>query len=264
MFALLLFGNRLSGQSENLQLKFNPGEKLTLDIYYNWGFVWVNAGSVYFKTDTVSQSGIQLFHFTSFGRSLDSWDWFLKVRDFYEAYSVTDNLNPVFSQRKILEGTKVIYNKYKFDYKKSRIYADLYYSDSGTIIDTLILKSQTFDPLTAIYYARSVDFSNAVVNQKYPFNIVIDEKVYDLYIRYLGKETISDRNDNKYKCIKFSAKMVEGTIFSGGEDIIVWVSDDKNKVPVLVEANIIVGSIKAYIQKTENLKYPFDSKVTSE
>jgi len=40
---------------------------------------------------------------------------------------------------------------------------------------------------------------------------------------------------------------VEGTIFRGGEDMLVWVSTDNRKIPIVVEAKILVGSVKAYL-----------------
>jgi hypothetical protein len=48
--------------------------------------------------------------------------------------------------------------------------------------------------------------------------------------------------------------LVEGTIFKGGEDLMVWVTNDENKVPVMVEAKILIGSVKAYLTGYENLK----------
>ena len=142
-----------------------------------------------------------------------------------------------------------------------KIYSSLYYSDEGEKQDTLKIIPCTFDPLTAIYYARTIDYNNAEINQKFPIRILIDNQIHDLYIRYLGKEDMDDRNGNSYHCIKFTIKMVEGTIFSGGEDITVWVTDDKNKIPILVKAEIIVGSIKAYFNHAEGLRNSFDAKI---
>ena len=50
--------------------------------------------------------------------------------------------------------------------------------------------------------------------------------------------------------------MVEGTIFSKDQETFVWVSDDPNKVPIYIEAKILVGSVKAYLKKATGLKYP--------
>ena len=76
-----------------------------------------------------------------------------------------------------------------------------------------------------------------------------------IYIRYLGKEDVKTRNKKLYKCLKFSVKLVEGTIFKGDEDALIWVTDDKNKIPVMIEAHILVGSVKAILRETKGLKW---------
>lgn len=234
---------------------FQAGEKLSMEISYNWGFIWVDAGYVYFKVDTVDYKGRECYKFTSYGRTYDGWDWFFKVRDLYTSYIDITNLRTQFFSRKVFEGGSVIYNKYIFDYPKKKIYADLYNNDLGERKDTNKIVPCLYDPLTAIYYARNIDFSNAAVDQKFPIKIILDNEICDIYIRYLGHERIKDRNKVEHDCIKFKAKMVEGTIFNGGEDVTVWVTDNKNKVPILVEAKILVGTIKAYSTNNEGLRY---------
>ncbi len=234
---------------------FKTGEKLSMEISYNWGFIWINAGYVYFKIDSANYRGKDCFKFVSYGRTYDSWDWFYKVRDLYTAYIDKENLKTRFFSRKVFEGGNSIYNKYIFDYANKKIYADLYSAELGERKDTTNITDCIYDPLTAIYYARNIDFSNAEINQKFPIKIIIDNEIFDVYIRYLGLEKIKDREKHTHNCIKFKAKMVEGTIFNGGEDVTVWVTNDKNKIPVLVEAKILVGSIKVYLKEAAGLRY---------
>ncbi|MFH2095821.1 MAG: DUF3108 domain-containing protein [Bacteroidota bacterium] len=263
LFTVIFFAEKnLQAQCFGKNTTFQAGEKFTMEIAYEWGFIWVNAGSVYFKVDTSSYGSKPAYHLTSFGRSYDSWDWFYTVRDLYESYVDAEKMRTVYFRRKILEGSKNIHNKYRFDYGKKKIYSDLYHTDYGASIDTISLRSCTFDALTAIYYARNLDFSDAKPGQVFPLYIMIDNKIHDLYIRYQGREVIKDRDKNIYKCIKFTAKMIDGSIFSGGEDVTVWVTDDENKVPVIVEAKIIVGYIKAYLVSYEGLRHPMSALIS--
>jgi hypothetical protein len=55
--------------------------------------------------------------------------------------------------------------------------------------------------------------------------------------------------------------LVAGTIFDKNSDMTVWVTDDKNRVPVLVEAKILVGYVKALLLTTEGLRYPLSSEI---
>jgi hypothetical protein len=85
-------------------------------------------------------------------------------------------------------------------------------------------------------------------------NSILDNEIFTLYIRYLGRETIETRRGEKYRCIKFSALLIEGTIFKGGEDMFVWITDDDNRIPVLVEAKILIGSVKAYLESVTGVR----------
>lgn len=83
----------------------------------------------------------------------------------------------------------------------------------------------------------------------------LENQVYDLYIRYLGTEDIKTKY-GKFNTIKFKVLLIPGTIFKGGEEMVVWVSNDKNHVPVRIESQILIGSIKVDMTGYKNLRYP--------
>jgi len=114
------------------------------------------------------------------------------------------------------------------------------------------------DVVSAIFYARNIDFNKYKPEDKIPFTMFMDNEKYDLYIRYLGKETIKTKY-GKFRAIKFKPLLVKGTIFEGGEKMLVWVSDDANHLPLRVESPISVGSIKVDMMSYRNLRYPLSS-----
>ena len=81
----------------------------------------------------------------------------------------------------------------------------------------------------------------------------LDDEVFNLYVRYLGKERIKTKYGT-FNTIKFSPLLIEGTIFKGGEKMVVWVSDDANKLPVRVDSPILVGSVKVDLIGYSNLR----------
>ena len=89
----------------------------------------------------------------------------------------------------------------------------------------------------------------------------LDNETYDLYIRYLGKETVKTKY-GKFRAIKFKPLLIKGTIFEGGEKMTVWVSDDANHLPLRVESPISVGTIKVDMMNYHNLRYPLTSLVS--
>ena len=89
----------------------------------------------------------------------------------------------------------------------------------------------------------------------------LDNQVYSIYIRYIGKETIKTRY-GKFQAIKFKPLLIKGTIFEGGEKMDVWIADDANHVPLRVESPISVGSMKVDMMDFHNLRWPLTSMIT--
>ena len=50
--------------------------------------------------------------------------------------------------------------------------------------------------------------------------------------------------------------------FSGKDDakMTVWVSDDQNRIPILIESPVSVGSVKMVLKEYWGLKYDFTAK----
>lgn len=250
---LLGMGNGVAAQCIAGPYAFQPGERVTYEVAYNWGVVWVDAGVVEFRVDTLTRDGKHLFGFESHGESYRFYDWIYKVRDRFQSHVLSEGFYPVWFVRETSEGGYAVNNRYSFDWAAMEVVSETENTHKPRTIDTLDLESCTFDVLSAIYYARSIDFEGCVPGQQIPIRFIIDGEIHDLYIRFLGKEIKENRSGTGYLCYKFSAMLVEGTIFAGGEDLVVWVTADANKVPVMVEAKILIGSIKAYLTGFENL-----------
>lgn len=93
--------------------------------------------------------------------------------------------------------------------------------------------------------------------QKKPFFIPIfmDEEVYILEVIHLYNEMIST-NFGKINCMVFKPKMQEGRVFKEEEGMKIWISNDKNRLLVKVEAKIWAGTIKAKLIGYQKTKYP--------
>ena len=112
----------------------------------------------------------------------------------------------------------------------------------------------------AIYYLRNIDFNKYKPEEKIPFNLFLDNQVYNVYIKYLGKETVKTQYGT-FNAIKFKPLLLKGTIFEGGEKMTVWVSDDPNHIPLRIESPIVVGSVKVDMMQYRNLRYPLTSNL---
>jgi len=240
-------------------LPYATGEKLDYVIYYNLKKLWVPAGKVRFEVQDSLYKGVQCFHFNGLGKTFKEYDWIFRVRDQYQSWASQEHLSPQRFIRNAQEGSSKLYYDYEFNQSDNEVY----FRKSRKAIkqDTIDNTECSFDLMTLVYYARTLDFSTVKIMDTIPLTIILDGQKYNTYIRYTGRGTATSRNGSRYKVIKFRPLLIEGTIFKSGEDMEVSVSDDKNRIPIYVEASILIGKVKVYIEKMNGIKYPIESRI---
>lgn len=255
----VIFGLRSYSQSVAqlpLNQVFRPGEIVSYEISYNWGFIWVDAGVVEFRVKSGTNS--TQYAFSGIGRTYPRWDWVYKVRDEYHSTSkATSALQLVNFERKVREGSTFIHNKYSsIPGTDSLKFISI---DKKGVSSEKSIRSEPMlnDVLSMIYKARTFKFSHLRQNDTIPIKLLLDGDIHNSYIRYLGTEVINSDVLGKVNCYKFTPLLIEGTIFNAGEDMTVWVSADKNRIPVMIETPILVGNIKAILKKVEGEVSPY-------
>ncbi len=234
---------------------FNVGEKISYTIYYNVIGLYVNAGSAQFTVTPTKWEGVPTYTFTALGNSNQRYDWIFKVRDKYESIVDAKTGLPYFFSRSINEGSFHQNQNLTFNQKSNEVV-----NDRGASFKSA---DCTFDVISAIYAARNLDFRNLQVNDKVYLNFFLDNELFPSYFKYLGKETIRTKF-GKFKAIKIAPLLVKGTMFKGGEQMSIWVTDDENHIPIRIETPIIVGTIKVDMKSYEGLRYPLSSLIEIE
>ncbi len=55
-------------------------------------------------------------------------------------------------------------------------------------------------------------------------------------------------------CLKIIPQVMSGRVFKDKEGVTLWVSNDKNYIPISMKAELAVGSLKADIDSFKNVK----------
>ncbi|PZF73022.1 DUF3108 domain-containing protein [Taibaiella soli] len=235
-------------------ISFQEGEKLFFKVYYNMGRIWVGAGDASFTTTLETYNNRKVYHVVGDGRTQKSYEWFYKVRDIYETYIDAETMLPLKFVRNVNEGGFKIYNNVSFNHNIGQAVSTHGIYDVPKCVQ---------DVLSAIYYARNIDYNKYQPGAKIPFSMFLDDQVYNLYIRYVGKEKIETRYGT-FNAIKITPLLIEGTIFKGGEKMAVWVTDDNNHLPVRVDSPILVGSIKVDLIGYDKLRNPLTGLISKQ
>lgn len=224
---------------------FQEGEKLSYRAHYGW----LDAGTAdltIIKQDTAID-GNPVFHALGEGKTLSVFEWFYKVRDVYETYMDESTLAPRKFKRRVNEGGYIINRDYHFVPEQAQVNT----AAKGTIKTPVDVQ----DMLSSFYYLRALDFSNAKQGQIFRINAFMDYEMWPFYVKYRGIEEVNV-SIGTFKCHKFVPVVQEGRIFKSEEDMSVWVTADANKIPILIESKILVGSVKLEISGYVNLIDP--------
>lgn len=230
---------------------FSAGEKVVFTVYYAVAGIYVNAGTATFTNTLENLNGKPVYHIVGDGATNSSYDFLYKVRDKYETYIDTATLQTYKFVRNVNEGGHKIYQNVTFNKT-----ANTALTNEGIFKVPACVQ----DVVSSVFYARNIDFSKLRPNDKIAFSLFLDNEVNEMYIRYLGKETIKTKY-GKFNAIKFKPLLIKGTIFDGGEKMTVWVTDDENHIPVRIESPIVVGKVKIDMMSYNNIRYPLSSLI---
>ncbi len=237
---------------------FQEGEEITYKLYYNWNFVWLPAGEVVFK---VNENDTE-YHLSAYGRTYSSYEWFFKVRDYYDTYIDKETLLPNTSIRDVSEGGYKLYDKVTFDQENKTAVSLRGDTEDKTVRREFDTKECMHDILSIIYYSRNIDFNSFEAGENFPIKIFMDKEVWPLNVKYQGKDASKKiKGQGKFKTIRFSPEVISGDVFEEGTEMNVWVTDDNNRIPLLIESPVTVGSVKAVLKEYKGLRYDFTSKV---
>ena len=236
---------------------FQSGEELVYKIYYNLNFVWIPAGEVTFS---IKDEGAQ-YHLAATGRTYGSYDWFFKVRDSYDSYVDKNTMLPNYSVRDISEGKYRLYDKISFDQNAKKAYFER--GNNKALIEakgTIDLQECMHDVLSTVYYCRTLNYDNVQPGQEFPVKMMLDEEVHPLKYRFLGREDKKIKELGKWDAYRFSPQVVAGNVFKEGSQMKVWASADANKLPLMIESPVSVGSVKVVLKSYKGLKYDVTAK----
>ncbi len=242
------------------QLAFGDGEKLTVIASYTWGVLNTDVGTVTLEISEKNEERAPQFVAKGRIQTARFFNAFFRVDDYYESHFKKSNLRPTYFMRDIKEGKYTIQNHYHYNADHS-INAGLVRKD-GSVQDTLLPgRVCTFDFITIFYFLRNLEFKNMKPGDVSPISFAIDEEIFDLYLRFDGRDEIRIQGLGTFRCLKFSAQTVAGVVFDGKEELRFWISDDRNRIPLLIETPVVMGRVTGRLGSYENLRFPLTSKI---
>lgn len=229
---------------------YQPGEWFKFRIHYGW----FNASFATLQVTEEKLFDTPVYHIKGTGKSTGLLDLFFKVNDNYESYISQNTQLPLRFIRKINEGGHTKHRIINFDQTSHRALVDDKKHNTRRKYDT---KPRVQDMISVFYFLRNkIDPETIEKNDAVIVDMFFDNDNYKFKTVFLGRETIKTKF-GKIKALKFRPYVQAGRIFEEEESLTFWVSDDENKIPLKIKADLAVGSLEADLDAFKGLKHSF-------
>jgi len=258
LFALVLSGFVIK---DNLRIirneSFSGGEVLKYKIHY--GPITAGEATIDVSPKLHRINGRMTYKATVTGKTSGSFDLITKVRDTWQTYMDTAALVPHRFYRNIQEGSYRKNETIDFDHYNNTAVVSVKRKSDPRKTTTHTIQENAQDLVSGFYYLRTIDYTNMKEGDKFIIPGFFDEENFNMEVTYKGRETVETKAGD-IKAVKLVPTMPENEVFDGKNAVSVYISDDKNKVPVLIQAKMFIGSIKVDLYSYRNLKHKLIAK----
>ena len=248
---LLFFILGLNFPLVQAQNSFKTGEWLKFRMSYSG---WVKAGYSTLHVKEGLYKNDSVYHVIGKGKTTGPIKWFYKVNDRFESYFDKESFKPFKFVRKTYEGGHTKNRIVEFDYNNNiALTNDL---KAKRIIKTPI-GNDIQDMISAYYFVRNNYKSEEIkIGEVIELNMFFDNEIFKFKLKFLGHSKLKTKF-GYVKCLKFRPYVMAGRVFKEEESVTLWVSADKNKIPLKIKADLRVGSIVADLEAFKGLSHPF-------
>ncbi len=230
----------------------------------NFTFLTVGKAKSIVRNQIYKINGRPSYKIDVYGKTSGLVDWLVHVDDHFGAYLDTASLLAHRTERNLIE------NKYRrneivrFDHKTKMIEVkeldqetrkfkepEYYFSPENNI----------YDMFGGLMIIRSLDFDTIAVNDTISVDAFLEDTFYELKTVFRGREVIKTKL-GKFRALVLVPLIPGNELFEeGDESLKVWFSDDKNKIPLAAQAEMLIGHAGFEIISFSGLKNPVSSYI---
>ena len=255
------FCQAVRGQCAAENTAFLPGEELTYDLFFNWKFIWVSAGTASMSIAQTKWEGQSAYKAYLITRTSDRLDHFFMMRDTMNSI-ITEDLSPLYFKKGANEGGRYYVDEVWFSYPNGKPHLRQRYQDrDGAVTEKTHDSAKCiYDMMSMLLRARSFRAEDFHKGEKLRLPVADGHKVEDITLIYRGREDFRMKSTGiTYRCLVFS--FVEYPDGKEKEIITFYISDDENHIPVRLDLFLRFGVAKAYLNKSKGLRHECTSIV---
>jgi hypothetical protein len=247
------------GQPPEILRIFREGERLVYDV--TW--LGLKAGEATLEVQgVVSVDGHQAYHLVTMAQSAPVISKIYRVDDRTESFLQTTPMRALQFDKNLREGRYRHNSQTVFDQDKgiatfryldfSKVPKDITRQDEAErygkyVTQEFPLSPGSLDELSVLYYVRTLPLqSSTTVTAK----VFASRKNWELEVRVLGRETLETALGRR-ETLKVEPLLKYEGIFQRKGRMIVWLTDDAERIPVQMQSEIVIGSFMTILTRRE-------------
>lgn len=238
-------------------VSFTRGEVINFKMTY--GIFTVGKGSVNIHPKYYRINNRDCFKIDVHGKTVGMVDWVADVDDRWGAYIDTVAIVPHQFYRFIREGRYKKDEWTNFDHPNKKIEVKTLDNKTGTLKESKFYDAPAHvrDMVAGFLFLRNMDLSATKVGDTISVKGFFEDEFYNFKIIYSGKEIIRVKA-GKIRTLVFKPVMPKNKVFDGENSVTAWFSDDKNRIPVKIGAEMFIGSAGVELTDYSGLKSPLN------
>ena len=240
---------------------FQAGETLTYDLYFNWKFIWVKAGTANYSVKKTTYKGQESLRTDLLFQGSKRLNAVFPMKDTLIS-QMTPELVPLYFRKGALEGKRYTVDEVWYSYPNGKSHVEQHFlTHEGELLKTQHETDDcNYDMLSILNVARSFDPTNYKVGQRIHFPMATGKRVEEQTLVYRGKEDFEANDDVTYRCLVFS--LLDYDVKDKDKEMLrFYVTDDQNHLPVRIDFYLRFGTAKAFYKSGKGLKNPQTSIV---
>lgn len=258
LFSILSY-SLLNGQTKIVNNAFDAGENLTYDLYYKYGILNMRGGTATLNTESTTYNDNNAYKLTLHATTRGIIGNIYNVDDTLTSYMDKD-LVPLLFVKGATEMKDYTRERqiYKYQNGSTSIRAIRYRNGELSFDENITTKRCTYDMMSILAFARTLDYSKMKRGDNTQVQFITGKRLVNMYIRYLGRSSMKVNNGETYDALELSLMILDKAFVDQEEAMRVWITDDENKLPLQINTQLKIGSMRAILKDFSGNKHPLD------
>jgi len=214
------------------RLSAEPLEEM--EYILRFGFIKGGKATLVAENEKINKKSA--IHYRMRGRTTGLVDKIYEVNDIYESWVDPETYLPVKSIRNVREQKYRFYDEVIYDH----INDSLFSQKAGR----LKVPDKVNDLVSVFFYIRQNQyFEDLLAGKSVQIPVYHGDDLFMMELKYIGIEII-DTKIGKKECYVVSPKVPKGKLLKGSNDLKIYITKDKNRLPIYAEFELVLGALK--------------------